>query len=261
MMRKVINALTCAIAALTLTATAHAQSSATIKAIKDSGVLRVAMADSPPAQVKSPATDEWEGYNVEMAEDLARVLAVELEIVDGAWSTLIPGLMADKYDICMVDMYATPERAQTVVFTDAYNILGYSFIVQEDSPYQRWEDLNKAGVVISTLSGTASEPFIEQYLPEAEMRSMVTENVYAPHLEVANKRADAHVTDEVSNVLFIENNPDFEVRILPDLVNATGLAYAIRPGDSHFHSFLNTWIRYKIDSGHAGQLRKKWYGY
>ena len=46
----------------------------------------------------------------------------------------------------------------------------------------------------------------------------------------------------------IEKNPNLNVRILPEIVNNTGLAYAIRPGDWHFQSFLNTWIRYKQDS-------------
>ena len=219
------------------------------------------MAESLPAQSKNPTTSKWEGFNVEMAEDLARVLKVDLEIVDGSWATLIPGLMAEKYDIVMCDMYATPERAQVVVFTDAYNTLGYSILVQADSSLQKMDDLNSGDVTIATLSGTSAEPFIKQYLPKAKMHSLVNENVYAPHLEVANGRADAHITDEINNLIFIEKNPNLNVRILPEIVNNTGLAYAIRPGDWHFQSFLNTWIRYKQDSGYIMWLRKKWYGY
>ena len=249
--------------ALGLASTALAQSSATIKKIKDEGVLRVAMADSPPSQSKNPATGQWEGYNVDMARDLAKVLGVKLEIVDSTWATLIPGLMAGKYDTCLVDMFATPERAQTVIFTESYNTLGYSFIVQADSRFKTWEDLNEKGVVIATLSGTSGEPYVEQNLPKATMRSIVSDNNYAPHLEVANGRADAHITDHVNNLLFIKKNPTSKLRAIPDsapLLNATGLAYPVRPDDRHFLSFLNTWIRYNRDSGKAEALRKKWFG-
>jgi ABC-type amino acid transport substrate-binding protein len=263
-MRTALNAIAVGLLSFALAASAAAQSSPTIAKIKQEGVLRVAMADSPPSQSKNPATDTWEGYNVEMAEDLARVLDVRLEIVDATWATLIPGLLAEQYDICMVDMFATPERAQTVVFTDAYNKLGYSFLVRGDSPYQRWEDLNDPKVTIVTLSGTSGEPFVRQHLPKATMRSIVSDNNYAPHMEVMNGRADAHITDHVNNILFMRNNPNANLRTVPagePLLNATGLAYAIRPGDPHFHAFLNTWIRYIADSGQAELLRKKWFGY
>jgi len=254
------------VVALTVATTAHAQSqsSPTLARIKQEGVVRVAMADSPPSQSKNPATDQWEGYNVDMANDLAKVLGVKLQIVDSTWATLIPGLLANQYDICMVDMFATPERAQTVVFTDSYNKLGYSFLVRADSPFKKWEDLNDPSVTIVTLSGTSGEPFVRQHLPKATMRSIVSDNNYAPHMEVMNGRADAHITDHVNNVLFMKNNPAAKLRTIPEgepLLNATGLAYAIRPGDPHFHAFLNTWIRYIADSGQAQDLRKKWFGY
>ncbi len=263
-MKRLIIAFTLLLFGAGLAATANAQSSPTIARIKEQGVIRVVMADSPPSQSKNPGTGQWEGYNVDMANDLAKVLGVKLEIVDGTWSTLIPGLLADQYDICMVDMFATPERAQTVVFTDSYNKLGYSFLVRGDAPFRNWADLNKKGVIIATLSGTSGEPFVQQYLPEATMKPIVSDNNYAPHLEVMNGRADAHITDHVNNLLFIKNNPAAKLRTLPEgepLLNATGLAYSIRPGDWHFLAFLNTWIRYNTDSGRAGDVRMKYFGY
>lgn len=244
---------------------AQAQSSPTLEAIKKDGVLRVGMADSPPSQSKNPATDEWEGMNVDMAKNLAESLGVSLEIVDNTWASLIPGLLGNKFDIAMVDMFATPERAQTVVFTIPYGKLGYSFLVRDDSPLREWQDLNSPDVTIATLSGTSGETFVKQRLPQAVMVPIVSDNNYAPHMEVMNGRADAHITDHVNNVLFMQNNPAAKLRTIPDgsgeLLNATGLAYAIRPGDPHFHAFLNTWITYLSDSGQLADLRMKWFGF
>ena len=203
--------------------------------------------------------------NVEMAGNLAQSLGVKLEIVDSTWATLIPGLLSNKYDLVMVDMFATPERAQTVVFTVPYGKLGYSFLVREDSPYKDWTDLNRPEVTIATLSGTSGETFVKQRLPLAKMVPIVSDNNYAPHMEVMNGRADAHITDHVNNVLFIKNNPTAKLRTIPDgsgeLLNATGLAYAMRPGDPHFQAFLNTWINYLSDSGQIAEWRLKWFGF
>ncbi len=232
----------------------------TIQKIKDAGTLKVAMAESLPMQFKDPAAGTWQGYNVDMANDLAQILGVKLEIVDATWQTLIPGLMAGQYDVVMVDMWATPERAQTVAFTDAYNVYGWSVMVREGSDYRAWEDLDKEGITISVLSGTADEQTAKRVFPKATVQGLVSENVNAPRLEVAAGRADAHVTDLLNIKIFMSLNPQAKVRILQEdrIMTPTGLAYAIRPTDYHFLNFLNVWIASRRDSGVADDLRKKW---
>lgn len=232
----------------------------TIEKIKAAGELKVAMAESLPMQFKDPQTGEWQGYNADMAKDLAQVLGVKLTIVDATWQTLIPGLMANQYDIVMCDMWATPERAQTVVFTDAYNVYGWAVMVRDDVPAKTWEDLNKAGVTIAVLAGTADEQMAKRFFPKATVKGLVSENVNAPRMEVAAGRADAHVTDLMNIKIFIAKNPQAKVHILQEdrIMSPTGLAYAIRPGDYHFLNFLNTWIAARRDSGMADDLRRKW---
>jgi ABC-type amino acid transport substrate-binding protein len=254
-----IAALTLALVSLLGIAQAQ-QTENLIKAIKDAGVLRAAMAESLPMQFKNPQTGQWEGYNVDMANDLAEVLGVKLEVVDATWQTLIPGLMANKYDVIMVDMWATPERAQTVVFTDPYNVYGWSVLVRDDLKAETWEDLDKEGVLITVLSGTADEQTAKRFFPKATVRGLVSENVNAPRLELASGRADAHVTDLLNIKIFMAQNPQAKVRILQEdrVMSPTGLAYAIRPGDYHFLNFLNTWISAWRESGKADDLKKKW---
>jgi ABC-type amino acid transport substrate-binding protein len=243
-----------------LVGSALAADDETIKAIKDAGVLKVAVAESLPMQFKNPATGQWEGYNIDMANDLATILGVKLELVDATWQTLIPGLMAKQYNIVMVDMWATPERAQTVVFTNPYNVYGWAVLVRDDVTAKTWEDLNSEKTTISVLSGTADEQTAKRYFPKANVHGLVSENVNAPRMEVANGRADAHVTDLMNIKIFMTQNPAAKVHILQEdrIMNPTGLAYAVRPGDYHFLNFLNTWIGYNRDSGHADELRKKW---
>src|SRR4051812_40672916 len=68
-----------------------------------------------------------------------------------------PGLMAKQYDIVMVDMWATPERGQTVVFTEPYNVYGWAVMIRSDLAASKWEDLDTSATTISVLSGTADE--------------------------------------------------------------------------------------------------------
>lgn len=247
-------------AAAGLAAAASAQS--TIEKIQSEGVLRVGMADSVPMQYKDAASGEWRGYNVDLAHDLVEVLGVELEIVDATWATLIPGMTAGRWDIALVDMFATPKRAVTVMFTDQYFqtrmvVMGNT---GENKRLDSWEALDSEGRTIVVLAGTADEQVARDNFPNAAINPMVAEGLAAPLLEVAAGRADAIVSSEINMRLYLAQNPDAPLEIVePSRGIATqGYAYAIRPGDVHLLNFLNTWIRSNQATGLSEATRTKW---
>lgn len=240
------------------TATASAQS--TIQDIQSEGVLRVGMADSVPMQYKDAASGEWRGYNVDLAANLVEVLGVKLEIVDATWATLIPGLTAGRWDIALVDMFATPKRAVSVMFTDQYFQTRMVVMGNTRNRLESWEALNTEGKNIVVLAGTADEQVARDNFPNATVTPMVAEGLAAPILEVAAARADAIVSSEVNVRLYIAQNPDAPLEIVEPSrgIFAQGYAYAIRPGDVHLLNFLNTWIRSNQATGLSGALKTRW---
>lgn len=259
---KWLQALT-VVAVLGVTGGAQAQSPDTIADIKSRGTLRIGMADSTPSQSKDPNSNEWQGYNVDMAKNLAEQLEVKLEIVDASWSTLIPGLLAGQYDIAMCDLFATPKRAQTVAFTNSYMSLGFSWVVRSDFPGDDPAKLDDAAIKIANLSGSAMGDIIRKLAPQAQVKDVASDNVFSPHLEVAAGRADATLSDHYNNTQFIKRNPDVKARILggDKQFQETPMAYAVRPEDQRLLNFLNTWIAYNRATGLSETLRHKWYGF
>ncbi len=238
------------------------ESSPTLAAIKKAGVLKVGMADSVPAQQKNPATGQWEGFNVDMAKNLAEVMGVKLEIVDATWSTIIPSLMQKQFDIAMVDMFRTPARAMTIVFTDSYMTTGNTWLVRSDIGLDDWKGLNDPKYTIVSIAGMASVAQSEKLLPNAKKRMVVSDNAVAAQLEVATGRADGHLSDYLQNALFMKANPDAKVKILgaDKPIEASGYSYAIRPGDYHYLAFLNTWIANANTTGFLNDRKQNWYG-
>lgn len=231
-----------------------------IERIKQAGVLRVGLAESVPFQFRDPKSNEWLGFNVDQAKNLAEVLGVKLEIVDATWATLIPGLMTNKFDICMVDMFATPQRAVTVLFTDPYVLIGYQMFVPANSSAQSWEDLNEKGKVFAQVSGTYDEQLARQTFPKAEVRALITDNNNTMFMEVANGNADAALMTELGIRMFMAQNPNTKIKVVePERsMSPVGNAYAIRPGNYHFINMLNTWIAFNKDNGGTEELRQKW---
>jgi len=214
----------------------------TIKKIKDSGTLLVCIAEGPVA-VRDPATGAWSGYNIDMANDLARTLGVKLELVMQPYATTIPALMTGKCDIAMTPLYRSSERALVVAFTDLYSTIADQIVVAQSSPVKTWEDLNNDGISIAEAAGTTQEAYVKQAFPKAKLRSIVSDNTYAFILEVAAGRADAAITDR-DTITRMAQNPQLKLRVLqPERsANPTGRAYAVRPDDWHFVNFLNVWL-------------------
>ena len=237
-----------------------ASAETTMERIQSEGVIRVGMADSVPFQFKDPATGEWTGYNVDLANLMAEALGVDLEIVDATWATLIPGLEADRWDIAYVDMFATPERAVKVMFADPYFTTRQTVMGNTNSGIETWDDLNQEGRIVVFLAGTADEAVSREKFPNAESRPMIAEGLGTVFLEVASGRADATVASELNIRLYLASNPNAPLAILEGGkgIDAQGFSYAVRPGDHHLLEFLNTWVRSAKATGLAAEMESKW---
>ena len=72
----------------------------------------------------------FEGYNVDLINEVGRRLGVEIEIVDQEWSGIFAGLNAKKYDVIIAPTTVTAERAASMLFMEGYLDTDYRFLVQ-----------------------------------------------------------------------------------------------------------------------------------
>jgi polar amino acid transport system substrate-binding protein len=260
MNRTVMAALMAVAFALPLTA---AKAEDVISKIQKAGVLRVGMAPSPPDQSPNPDTGEYEGYNVDMANEIAKILNVKLQIVPATWSTLVPGLTADQYDVVLDNLYSTPERAIVVSFTEPYAYNGLLVMVSKDSPVKSLEQLDSPDVTFSAMSGSVDAVYPGQLYPKSKTKPLVSENVAAPVQEVMAGRATAYMIDPTTYTILKAQNPALgaQTRVLNDadhMLKPVGLSYAVRPEDTHMLNFLNVFIHDRNNIGEYKALRAKW---
>lgn len=97
-----------------------------------------------------------DGYDVTMSSYIADELGMELVIRKIEWDGLIPALLSGEIDVIIAGMSPTPERAETVSFTNEYFRSEQVLVVSIDSVYASatsLDDFNGAGVIaqMSTL--------------------------------------------------------------------------------------------------------------
>ena len=108
-------------------------------------------AEFPPYEYKEG--DKVVGIDAEVAQAIADKLGMKLEIVDTKFDAIIPGVQSGKYDMGMAGMTVTPEREQSVAFSDSYATGIQSIIVNQGSAIKSVDDLSektKIGVQLGT---------------------------------------------------------------------------------------------------------------
>lgn len=120
-----------------------------------SGVLSMATeATFPPYEFYDG--DKLVGIDVDVAAAIAEKLGLELEVVDIAFDSIIPGVQTGKYDIGMAGMTVNEERLAQINFTDSYAKGVQVVIVKEGGPISSVDDLFAEGAnnVVGTQTGT-----------------------------------------------------------------------------------------------------------
>ena len=108
-------------------------------------------AEFPPYEYKEG--DKVVGIDAEVAQAIADKLGMKLEIVDTKFDAIIPGVQSGKSDMGMAGMTVTPEREQSVAFSDSYATGIQSIIVKQGSAIKSVDDLSektKIGVQLGT---------------------------------------------------------------------------------------------------------------
>lgn len=231
----------------------------TLDEIRERGTLRVGMsaAYKPFEYVDG---QEIVGYDPDIIAIIAEKLGVKAEMIDTNWAGVIASLYADKFDVIISAMTATPERAERVLFTQPYGELTFYFLTSETRT-----ELNKAtdfnGTVVAAEGGGAAQTGIEKWVSDgliAFKDQVYLSNPNEAYLAVKVGRADAAVDGLPGLIFFMQENPGFKVvkGFGPEQV----MVMAIRQEDSDLcHAINDVLTEIKAD-GRLAQIQKKWLG-
>jgi ABC-type amino acid transport substrate-binding protein len=230
-----------------------------LQTIKDRGVVRVCDVDYTPWNIKNPATNQWEGINVDIVGLAADLLKVKLEHVDATWATVIPSMTTGKCDFAGAGFYITPARAELVSFTRPFATDGIGLFVPENSTAKTVEDLDTPGKTIVVRSGGFEETVAKRLFKQATVKTLTADQAGIILLEIASARADAGAGGYFGNLAFLKANPNVKARALSDrLLTKTSIAYAVPPRQYFFRDWLNAVILNLEENGKIKEILDKW---
>jgi polar amino acid transport system substrate-binding protein len=132
---------------------------------QDQAPLRTGVDPSFPPHAMPKLGGGIEGYQIDLFNEVARRLHRGLIIEPARHAALIPLLLAERYDFIAAPIVVTPDRAEKLLFTQAYGRAEFQFTVRMDaSPITDWPDLRGKTVVVvrdtvyDSLARSLAEP-------------------------------------------------------------------------------------------------------
>ncbi len=261
-----------AIFALTLASVlGAAQAGEVLDRIKSTGVLRVATDPAYPPQSSQKPDGTFEGFDIDVATELAKRMGAKVEFVTPAWEIITAGRWGGRWDVSVGSMTPTKERAKVLDFPAIYYYTPASFVVHKDAPYQKIEELN--GKVIGTCGACTYEfylrhnlkidaegvPPFEYKVTPGEIRTYETDtNVFDDLRLGPGVRLDAGISALPTTQEAIKNG--YPLRVLGDPVFYEPLAIAVDKGDPELDAEIARIVQEMRADGTLSRLSMKWYG-
>lgn len=127
--------------------------------VKQSGKLRISTdANYKPQSYKNP-DNTWEGFDIDVAREIAKRLGVEPEFLDINFDVITAGSWNDRWDINVGSITVTEERMNALLFTTPYYYTPASFAVHTDSAIASIEEL--AGKQVGLGTATTYQSYLQ----------------------------------------------------------------------------------------------------
>src|SRR3954447_26043724 len=198
-----------------------------------------------------------EGFNIHLANDLARPTCRPITIDGTEFSALIPGMNAKKYDFLIAPTTVTPERAKAMLFSEGYMETDYMFLQKRsDKDIKGLEDLK--GKTITVNKGSAYETWAkanaEKYGFKYDVYGTNADAVQA----VLSGRADANMAGHTVVLWAAKQNP----AVKATYTYKTGLVWAMpfRIDDEEGRAQVNNVLKCMKLDGTVARLYEKWFG-
>ncbi|MCA9605997.1 MAG: ABC transporter permease subunit [Myxococcales bacterium] len=188
------------------------------------------------------------GFEVELADAIARELGVRAELVQQDWSNLVPALERGTFDVAMNGLEVTPARAGTVGFTRPYFIFDAQLVVRRgDDRMHGLDDLEgmRVGTLANSLCWDLLQPTGANAIPyEGE-----------PYADLSDGRLDAVLLDDIIASRYGLVRPDL---VLAATVGQGYYSIATKPSDEDLRDAIDEALGRIAASGELRQILARW---
>ncbi|MGM0432087.1 MAG: ABC transporter substrate-binding protein [Spirochaetota bacterium] len=195
------------------------------------------------------------GFDVDVAQEIADRMDMELDYVTTAWDGIIEGLRAKRYNGILGSMGITAEREKRVNFTDPYYYSGPQLIVRKDSNISGPEDLT-ADSTIGLVTGTT----FEEDANTLGVQVKLYEDDNQTLIELLNGRIDGVLTDRIVGLNAIASLSGGEdLTLVGSVLRTERMGVALHQDDTQLLEEINGILDDMRADGTLTAISERWF--
>ena len=243
-----------------------------LEKILDSGTLRVATDSNWPPQSFVNNNNEMDGFDVDVARQIAKRLGVRIEFITPSWDLIVAGNWRERWDLHVGSMKPDSKIGQRLKFPAVYYYTPSVIAVHREANSSDLSNLN--GKTIGAGIGTSHEAYLRgkpvtdlgltppfMYLiknakiktyeyPQDAIDDLSSGDGVVLHAVIAGMSTIMEAISKGSPIKIIGNPVFYEPLVI-----------SIEPGDREFHDKLAEIIREMHTDGTLSRLSIKWYDF
>jgi len=221
--------------------------------ILSKGVVRIGVPLDAPPFGSQDANRNPVGFDIEMAEMVAKALGVKLEMQQITGANRIPFLLTDKVDIVISVMGLTPERAKQIQFTAPY---ANTFLAVYGAKSLQVSGPDQLGSNrLAAAKGTTQELAISAANPKASI--MRTEDDATAAAAYISGQADLIATNSIVAQALAKQNPskEFDRKFT---IRRSPAHMGVQMDQHNLVRWLDSFIFFNTMNGELDRLHRKY---
>ena len=215
--------------------------------------------DYRPLSFREEDGTYW-GFGIEVAQEIARHLNVEIEFVKTSWPTLTADVQAEPqlFDMAIGGITITDARCETMLMSEGYLANGKTILCRatETNRFQSLADIDKPEVRVMVNPGGLNEKFANENLTHATI-IVHQKNEEIPSL-VAEGKADVMITEITEAPYYVKTDTRLAAPLLNDPFTHGKIGVLMRKGQEDLMDVVNTTIRKMKSDGTLRRLHEKY---
>jgi polar amino acid transport system substrate-binding protein len=232
----------------------------TLSDVKSRGELVIATEmQFPPFDISDNGT--YKGLDRDLIDAVGQEMGVKVKYLDLPWTSILPGLEAKKFDLCIAPVTITKERMKRYLFTVPIADATAALMKRaDDSSISKPQDV--AGKTVGGQKGTSQLAQLKAFaatLPKpVEVKEYVDNN--QSYADLAAGRLDASVNSYPNLAYVVAQRSDTFAMVLPPFGQPTYFSWVGRLEDKTLLDAVNAAL-VKIDGdGTMAKIQKTWFG-
>lgn len=223
--------------------------------IKDEGKILIGTEGTYPPFTFHDDSGKLTGFDVDIANEVAKRLGVKAEYQETQWDAMFAGLDAKRFDMIANQVGIRPDREEKYDFSSPYITSKAILITHKDNKdIKKFEDIKgkKSAQSLTSNYGDMAKSLgaelvgVEGFNQSVELLS--------------SKRVDATINDNLTYLDYKKKKPDAPIKEVAIHEEASQSGLMFRKGSDELVEAANKALADMIEDGTYLQISKKWFG-